>query len=233
LTIVLVSTESLTAQVIQEINVDPYQNSNIPSLPIDTNLPKTNSNNSKPNTIYIEDNNNSPKINELQGDYTFSNQSLPPIPTLLEPYSPQQKSNTEQKESLNNTSSINLPTQNNQENKPLTINIINPSSSVNTIPNQEVINTRRSLKEVILQSQSQPSTINNKPSNQESVYQVLVRTSGIEQQNKVKALYPNAFMKTINGESFLQIGIFSQKSTVEKISSTIVTIGLKPVIIQK
>lgn len=259
----IIISHPLLAQVISEVSVDPYNDSNVESIPINVQTSKVNTSKieekkaiSDNNTIYINATPTPTPPNQLTGKLTSSNHSLPPIPTLSEPYSKQQEPNNidnshQQEENQTNLSSensvsvsisippVDVTPSNNSLGK------TNQSTNTNLNSNQNIeVNVnqpttiRRTLRDILVQSNASNQTsvlasnnaiVTNQIQNQ-TVYKVLVKVNSLEEEKKIKALYPEAFTKTIKGNSFLQIGIFSNKESVEQISQAIANIGLKAII---
>jgi hypothetical protein len=264
--VTMIFSHPVLAQVISNISVDPYNDSNFESIPINVNAPQVN--NSKVedkitipsnNTIYINGSPTPTPPSQLTGNLTSSNKPLPPIPNLSEPYSKQQEPNNlnnsnqpEQDEtnlSSENSGSITIsvssvdmtPSNNNLGKTSQSISSNNSVQKVNENQNLEInvnqpTTTRRTLRDILVQSNSNSQSSdfvshNAIVTNQtQTIYKVLVKVNSLEQENKVKSLYPEAFTKKIKNDSFLQIGIFSNKESVEQISQAIANIGLKAII---
>ncbi len=233
------------AQVITQITVDPYNDSNFQSIPIDVSTPKPTSIKKpkaqvKPKTVYIKGSSTPTRPSQLKGNFTSSQKSLPPIPSLSEPYSEQQNNDDVSIDSTNSSISVspfditpkNTNTISNPQNKTRVIEVSPANSPIRVIKpenNQQIkptlpqpTNTRRSLRDVLVQS----NRVN------QNAYKVLVKFNNDQEKIKIKSLYPEAFTKTIKGNSFLQIGIFSSKKNVEQVSQSIANIGFKAIVIQ-
>lgn len=71
-----------------------------------------------------------------------------------------------------------------------------------------------------------PSVINN-----QKVYKVLAQINNNQQETGVKSLYPEAFKTNYQGQLLLQVGVFSNRERAEQVSQSLISIGVRPVII--
>ena len=288
----LITATKATAQIIGEITIDPYNDSGSKTIPIQSNSVQLNQESQigeVTEKVYVNAPATPQRPQEINGDLTSSNQYLPSIPPVNEPYSKQQTSNKDLVTNQNNTNNslsvsvspfdvtptddnslfvnqrqnnrtrvinvspnqqgrqiqIQTQTQNQQQITTNQIEIVSPNRNTNTrtpINNQNQ-NRRLSLKEALANSKGTNSGINYSVPNQntrnsslvsslgnQKVYKVLVKVRGEADKEQIKSLFPEAFSKTIRGESFLQIGIFSSQENVDKVSRDLDTLGFKAIV---
>ena len=301
----LTTVNKATAQIISDIAVDPYNDSSYQTQPIDIGNGLNKAQQKEiTNKIYINAPATPQPPQQIDGNLTSSNQFLPEIPPLGEPYSEQQKANTLTTNN-NNSSTLSVsvspfditPTDDNnslvnqpQSNQRRTISVSPSNTNQNTNLNQnqtqtqtqpqqtnnQVVNVpkpernnnktkvsrfnrnrRLSLKQVLNNSRgngvdtnTNTITSNNTRTNtnysqtadnnrnssivsslgNQKVYKVLVKVNSEADKEQIRSLYPEAFNKRINGESFLQIGLFSSQENVDKVSRELDLIGFKAIV---
>jgi hypothetical protein len=292
-------TLSIVASAGTPITVDPYNDSSFEPLSIETSPIKTNSSsnnnkalptdnqNSTMGEILINGNPTPPPPNLVSGNLIKSNETLPQIPALSEPYrnpnvnndinqnSPDSEEITGKTTTLsvsvspfdqtpdenqpNLTSKKTVDRSDNLNNTPRSINLSpNASATVNkTSTNAENINAtspqpvnstnlgrRRSLNDILVfsapsenksnsstvaptTSVNQAMTLTTKTNN---IYKVLVKVNNSAQESQVKSLYPEAFQTNLKGEEMLQVGVFSNPETAQKVSNSLKNMGFKAVL---
>ena len=303
----LITANKVTAQRISDIAVDPYNDSSYQTQPIDIGNDLNKAQQKEiTNKIYINAPATPQPPQQIDGNLTSSNQFLPEIPPLGEPYSEQQKANTLTTNN-NNSSTLSVsvspfditPTDDNnslvnqpQSNQRRTISVSPSNTNQNTNLNQnqtqtqtqpqqtnnQVVNVpkpernnnktkvsrfnrnrRLSLKQALNNSRgngvdtntnTNTITSNNTRTNtnysqtadndrnssivsslgNQKVYKVLVKVNSEADKEQIRSLYPEAFNKRINGESFLQIGLFSSQENVDKVSRELDLIGFKAIV---
>lgn len=293
--ILLMSLWLLTPQKVSagaiEISIDPYNDSGYETIPLESNQsPNDNTHASpKPNLsvidkenissegiYYVKGNSPPPPPQIVDGNLIQSNQSLPPIPPLNEPYSPQQTADVNPRNitptnelsvsvsplnvtpSTENTTSNNAPTTNkivleNSNNSIRNISVSPQNSNSNSVSvnnnsnnsSMDNLGKRRNLREILVFSNSTNSENiknngNNMPSeslqsssnNSQTVYKVLAKTNGNNQEVGVKSLYPEAFKTNYQGQSLLQVGVFSTQENAEQVSQSLANIGVKAIILK-
>jgi hypothetical protein len=277
---------TLNAFAGMEISIDPYNDSGFDSTPIMTqpqptksNTPVTNrqplplrdnqtlpvgNQNNVIGEVFINGNPTPPRLEMVSGNLIKSNQSLPEIPSLSEPYrSPNDNPsvNNDQDEtiegnnhllSVSSISTFNETPRNNVSNsdkKPInndnTIRSIDlsphstpsPSSTENNLPSITTstnLPRRRNLTDILVLS-NPPVNPANPPSNSISpiasattgnVYKVLVGVNNQNQESLVKSLYPEAFPTVFNGQSMLQVGVFSSVNNADDVARSLQSKGL-------
>jgi len=273
-----------------EIAIDPYNNSGYDNAPIENHQGSNNNISTKPNfpsnnqnidtgsIYYVKGNSTPPPPSIINGNLATSNQTLPAIPPVGEPYSQQQNPEVNPRNvtpSNNFSVSVSPFDVTPQENKPINsvsssvTNTINPNNNVRTInlspqnstpnPPSTNINTdnspnsattdfdkRRNLREILVFSNpsnpvsSDNNNGNNQPSvsvvapstvNNQKVYRVLAQTSNNSQETGVKSLYPEAFKTNYQGQSLLQVGVFSTKERAQQVSQSLTNIGVRAIIL--
>ncbi|WP_330203921.1 hypothetical protein [Cyanobacterium sp. Dongsha4] len=293
--ILLTSLWLLTPQKVSagaiEISIDPYNDSGYETIPFATNQSVDNNrqtqtsptpnlsvvekeNISSEGIYYVKGNSTPPPPQIVGGNLITSNQSLPAIPPLNEPYSPQQTADINSRNvtpanelsvsvspfnvtpSKENATSNNVPTTNqtvavNSNNNVRNINISPQDSNSISVSNNsnnspiDNLGKRRNLREILVFSNSTNSeNINNngnnmpsesiKPSsnNSQTVYKVLAKTNSNSQEVGVKSLYPEAFKTNYQGQSLLQVGVFSTQENAEQVSQSLANIGVKAIILK-
>ena len=243
-----------TAQVITNISIDPYNDSSYQSIPADQSIPldqpapadinqvKKIPNNQNPETLYINGKPTPKPVSNVSGNLTTSPQTLPAIPELAPPYSKPQISNNN-----SNNSSVSVSpwdvTPKDSQNQPRKIDFAPKKTTPSTpsqkpvarnqgkkIPSSQTRGTRRNLKDILIQSgqgTGNNSSISSLPSSNQGIYKVLVRVNNAEEKSQLKSIYPEAFSKTVKGQSFLQIGIFSAQENAQQISNSLTNMGYK------
>lgn len=284
-----------------QLAIDPYNDSGSNAIPIESNpsqvsvnssvnnnLPFNNSEISIDSVYYIQGNSTPPRPSIVSGNLITSNQSLPAIPNIAEPYSPQQTSavvNSPNVASGSNSSvsispfditpqedkpvnSISVSpvttsldrTNNNSNNNSVRTISVSPQNPVqNSVSNSPSINSnsdnsstndlnrRRNLRDILVFSPSSnpvSSQNNNNGNNQPSVsvaststgnnrvYRVLAQTNNNSQETGVRSLYPEAFKTNYQGQSLLQVGVFSTPERAEQVSQSLTNIGVRAIILK-
>lgn len=276
-----------------EISIDPYNDSGFNNTPVMTQpqplrnntpslvtnspqLPRGNQNNSI-EEVFIKGNPTPSRPQVVSGKVIKSNQSLPQIPTLSEPYrspnnnpTPADNETIESNNSILSVSSVSpfdqTPTDKQPLNNSYTMRsidlspnstpsprhgVITPSvSSVNSpsstafpatetslpsITTPSNLPRRRSLNDILVQSNSSENPV-NLPSNYPprvasaslgDVYKVLVGVNNQNQESLVKSLYPDAFRTVFNGQSMLQVGVFSTVNKADDVARSLQSRGFK------
>ena len=219
------------AQVISEISVDPYNNSNFQTEAIE-NIPR---NEPVDDVVYINAPSTPSRNAEVEGNLTSSNQFLPAIPPISEPYSEQQNAET-----INPNQTLTSNPQPSTQGRSINVSPDNNVATQKTPLPPQPRDGRRSLKDILVQSNPTGSTNITTTSNNisllsksgQKIYKVLVNVKSAEDKNKIKAVYPEAFSKNINGDSFLQIGIFTNQDNVNQVSQALANLGFKAVVMQ-
>ncbi len=255
-----------TAQVTESISIDPYNDSSVQTIPLDTNTPPA----SKiTETVYIDANPTPRRSSQVKGSLTSSSQSLPAIPPLAQPYSKQSNSNKDNDNTSTDPTNTSIsvspfnttPTEDNEVVKTnhqsksttqaKTTNVTPSSVSSNnqntqpSLPQQQ--GNRRSLKDILIQSSpsisnNNSTTVTNRQTNNntsvilsasvtnQQARKVLVKVNNEEEKLLIKSHYPQAFNKRINGDSFLQIGIFSSNENIQQVSQSLTQIGFEAIV---
>lgn len=226
-------------------------NPNIPPLPTKT-----------PATEVIRINGSSTPASPVSSGKTVaSNRTLPAPPEISEPYRRNNQNNTTQTASsttnpFNNSGnarviSMNQSRQNNTS-PSTSSNNSNPNQTkpVTSPPSTRYSNsnqTRRSLADILVVAPSasnspSPSgfTSNNNSSsysaynsrNTSTVYKVVVPAKYGYQESQIRSLYPDAFRTTYNGQTMLQVGVFSTQDRANQVVQSLHNLGLTPLIIR-
>lgn len=66
---------------------------------------------------------------------------------------------------------------------------------------------------------------------QAETYQVVVVADSAEVQDKVRALAPNAFLTTINGQVVMQVGVFRERTEADRLQQKLSLEGLPTAVI--
>ena len=263
---------SISAQT--QISIDPYNDSgsassNIPFEPkrqaVTPNQPLPTNQNNAMGQVIINGNPTPSRPNVVQGNLIRSNQTLPQIPPLSEPYSRPSDANNinpnspdnEFIESKNNSVSVSpfdiTPTDNQSstpERKPVnnnsnvvrSINLSpnsSPSSTVNTTDNNPTpptpLGRRRTLQDILVFSNTPTQRVNPQISTSSTqsgeVYKVLVSVNNSTHESQLRSLYPEAFRTTFNGQSMLQVGVFSSPNKADDVSRSLENMGFRSTIV--
>jgi hypothetical protein len=214
--------------------------------------------------IFINGNPTPPRLEVVSGNVIKSNQSLPQIPTVSEPYRnpnslpnmtsdedetiqgnnrvlsvssvssfdqiPRDNLSTVDKKPINNSNTIrSIDLSPNSSSSPTENNL----SSITTAPN---LPKRRNLTDILVLSNPAPNPINPvsnsvspvaSASSMGDVYKVLVAVDNQNQESLVKSLYPEAFRTVFNGQSMLQVGVFSTVNNANDVARSLQSRGLK------
>lgn len=134
-----------------------------------------------------------------------------------------------------------LPNRRNLEDRPLAkLNIPQPTTEIETASNlpapPPIIASSTGNKELVFNSSSSSSVIaaNLEPVpfppgiNRASLvkYKVLVEALNKNEEDEVRSLYPEAFKTIFQGESWLQVGAFSNWDKAKQAETTLVNLGL-------
>lgn len=252
-----------------EISIDPYNSSDFQATPIEAQNTKSNSslkNKPFPNDdynsieeVFIKGNPTPSRPTTLSGNLIRSNQTLPQIPTLGDPYRRPDAvneitSNVSDNEDLGNNQPLSASSLNDTPlNQNLIVNTNNTPRSINVSRNQDSSNnnlsssvksnppitTRRNLQDILVLSNPPQTTTENQsrnfssPSSRNNLYRVLVKVNNSYQESQVKSLFPDAFRTNLTGESMLQVGLFSSSDKAEDVFNSLQSIGLKTQIIHR
>lgn len=66
---------------------------------------------------------------------------------------------------------------------------------------------------------------------QAETYQVIVVADSAETQDKVKAIVPDAFLTTINGQVVMQVGVFQNQQEADQLQQRLSLEGLPTAVI--
>ncbi|MGI0481302.1 hypothetical protein ACN4EE_10970 [Geminocystis sp. CENA526] len=276
-----------------EIAIDPYNDSGFNNSPVitpiiqnNTPAPVTNSQQLPPaNTQPLPSGNQNNTIGEVfingnptpnrpqvvSGNVIKSNQTLPQIPPLSEPYrapnntvdeviegnnpvlsvsslspfdqTPTDNSPTSEKKPVNNSSTVrSIDVSPTNQTSSLLISSPPPQAtpSVSTTPSITAPSNsgrRRALNDILVLSNpaGNPSNAPSNPSpavassssTTQQVYKVLVGVNNATQESQVKYLYPEAFRTVFNGQSMLQVGVFSSMNKADDVARSLQNRGLK------
>ncbi|WP_144051443.1 hypothetical protein [Geminocystis herdmanii] len=281
-----------------EISIDPYNDSGFNSTPVMTQplpiknnspspvtnspqLPPTNSQplptgnqNNVIGEVFINGNPTPNRPEVVSGNVIKSNQSLPQIPPLSEPYrspnnnptpadnetiesnnpvlsvssvspfdeTPTDNQSTVEKKPLNNSHTMrSIDLSPNSPPSPLN-KVVTPSvsptteTSIPSITSPNTLGRRRSLNDILVLSNpsaNPPNPANSSPtmasssSTTQNVYKVLVGVTNASQESQVKYLYPEAFRTVFNGQSMLQVGVFSTVNNADDVARSLQSRGFK------
>lgn len=248
------------AQVITNITLDPYNNSGYEAIPIDNNstqirgnLPRGNNNTA--GVISIKGNPTPPRLQFIDGNLATSDQSLPSVPPIGQPFSsPSQMANQSNSQSGDLSAS---PSGVDYQEETVTISNTsqNPSDKIPSQNNRNIpelsneTGGRRNLRDILVFSETTPpispvrenSTGAHRAfgivpktttSNNNSVFKVLVRVNSSSQESEIRQLYPDAFRTNHQGVSFLQVGVFSNQATAQQLSQSLKNSGFNPLVVQ-
>jgi parallel beta-helix repeat protein len=123
--------------------------------------------------------------------------------------------------------------------------------SVTTIPptsNSSNSNpVRRTLGDILLTTNGGNSNVSSNPTNQPSSnntpvnnnqisralqYKIVVETKNSTQESQVRSLYPDSFRTNYNGNTVLQVGVFSSQEKAQQVIQSLKSVGLNPLVIQ-
>lgn len=247
-----VNDQKAVAQIIIPIGVSPMdQTPNDDSFNISPDFsPRNNPNNIPPlpsrtparDTITIQGNSTPRPLPNVNGSTINSSQNLPSPPALSEPYRPPANVVNNNGSPYNQTPSNNnnIPTASGSNNTPPANTTANPPSE--TTVTQPSVPRRRTLREILVfdtvtsYPSSPPVTNPNPPSSTVAAngtrFRVVVRINDAGDQTRVREIYPDAFRSTHQGNSVLQVGVFSTRQNAEQAAQTLKNAGLSPILTQ-
>ena len=222
----IMTTTQVTAQVISEIAIDPYNDSSYQNVTIDNQQKDSEEVTDK---IYVNAPATPQPPQQINGNLTSSNKSLPQIPSIGEPYSEQQTANNSPK--TNNNTSVSVSpfdvtpsddnsisvvnrTQNNNQTRTISVspnnqnkpqrksNSVTVTSPINNRTPVNNRNRRLSLKEVLGNSANNDSSVSGQSTNNSSLMSSLGNQKVYKVLVKVNSQADKEQIKSLYPEAF-------------------------------